>query len=90
METAAWDHPAMRLIADAATPVTRMVLINELETDDGYAFELHSPLFLAAGDRISFQDGNLVVARSSGERLRPVGSWSTRCHTGYRHPTAAS
>jgi hypothetical protein len=80
----------MRLITDGTTPASRMVLVNELETDDGYAFELDSPLFLAADDRISFEDGNPVVACANGERLRPTGSWSTRCRIGYRNPTAAS
>jgi hypothetical protein len=84
VDTAAWDHPAMRLIADGTTPASRMVLVNELETDHGYAFELDSPLFLAVGDRISFDDGNLVVARASGKRLSPAGSWSTRCRIGHR------
>ncbi|MER5412819.1 hypothetical protein ACFQ9Q_43310 [Streptomyces virginiae] len=78
----------MRLIADGTTAASRAVLMNELETDDGYAFELERPLFLAVGDRIGFEDGDLVVARASGERLRPGGSWATRCRLGYRRPTA--
>jgi hypothetical protein len=63
-----------------------MVLVDELETDGGYAFELDNPLFLAVGDRISFEDDKLVVVRASGERLWPTGCWSTRCRIGYRHP----
>ncbi|WP_406076338.1 hypothetical protein [Streptomyces virginiae] len=78
----------MRLIADGTTAASRAVLMNELETDDGYAFELERPLFLAVGDRIGFEDGDLVVARASGEYLRPGGSWATRCRLGYRRPTA--
>lgn len=74
-----WEHLAMRLIADGATPMLRLVLANELETDDGYAFELVRPLFLAAGDRISFEESELVVMRASGERVLPSGDWSTRC-----------
>lgn len=69
----------MRLIADGATPTSRLVLVDELETDDGYAFELARPLFLAAGDRISFEEGKLVVSWVNGERLLPAGDWSTRC-----------
>ncbi len=69
----------MRLIADGATPTSRLVLVEDFETDNGYAFELASPLFLAVGDRISFEDGRLVVVRASGERLLPAGDWSTRC-----------
>ncbi|MFF8381325.1 hypothetical protein ACF07V_35015 [Streptomyces sp. NPDC015661] len=72
----------MRLIADGATPTSRLVLVNDVETDDGYAFELNSPLFLAAGDRIGFEDDRLVVARAGGMRLSPAGSWSTRCGPG--------
>ncbi|GGN22106.1 hypothetical protein [Streptomyces fuscichromogenes] len=64
----------MRLIADGTTAASRLVLVNELDTDDGYVFELAGPLFLAVGDRVSFENGDLVVARANGERLRPVGS----------------
>ncbi|WP_314245081.1 hypothetical protein [Streptomyces sp. DSM 40907] len=39
----------MRLIADGATPIPRSVLVEDLETDNGRAFELAGPLFLAAG-----------------------------------------
>ncbi|WP_329309650.1 hypothetical protein [Streptomyces sp. NBC_01262] len=69
----------MRLIADGATPTSRLVLVEDLETDNGYVFELASPLFLAVGDRISFDDSRLVVVRANGERLLPAGEWSTGC-----------
>ncbi|MEU6170019.1 hypothetical protein [Streptomyces tanashiensis] len=69
----------MRLVADGATPTSRLVLVKGLETDDGYAFELANPLFLAIGDRIAFESDKLVVLRVSGERLWPTGDWSTRC-----------
>ncbi|MEU2506447.1 hypothetical protein ABZ621_17300 [Streptomyces sp. NPDC007863] len=72
----------MRLVADGVTPSSRLVLVKDLETDDGYAFELASPLFLAAGDRIAFEDGRLVVVRAGGVRLSPAGDWSTRCGPG--------
>lgn len=72
----------MHLVADGATPASRLVLVNDLETDDGYAFELASPLFLAASDRVVFEDGRLVVVRASGGRLSPAGDWSTRCGPG--------
>ncbi|MFJ9448336.1 hypothetical protein ACIRRH_41975 [Kitasatospora sp. NPDC101235] len=65
----------MRLIADGATPTSRLVRAEDFETDNGCAFELAGPLFLAVGDRISFEDGKLVVVRVSGERLLPVGGW---------------
>ncbi|MFD0375696.1 hypothetical protein [Streptomyces sp. NPDC127112] len=42
----------MRLVADGITPTSRLVLVDDLETDNGHAFELASPLFLAVGDRI--------------------------------------
>ncbi|GAA1406776.1 hypothetical protein GCM10009639_54970 [Kitasatospora putterlickiae] len=76
----------MRLIADGTTAASRLVLVNELESDGGYAFELDSPLFLAVGDRVGFEGGHLVVARASGERLRAVGFWSTRCRIGRYAP----
>ncbi|MFF8413886.1 hypothetical protein [Streptomyces omiyaensis] len=69
-------------MADGATPVSRSVLVNDLETDDGYAFEPASPLFLAAGDRVGFEGGVLVVVRAGGERLAPAGDWSPRCGPG--------
>lgn len=72
----------MHLVADGVTPTSRLVLVKDLETDDGYAFELARPLFLAASDRIGFEDGRLVVVRTSGERLSPAGDWSTRCGPG--------
>ncbi|MFC9589819.1 hypothetical protein ACFTUC_08470 [Streptomyces sp. NPDC056944] len=72
----------MRLVADGTTPITRLVLVKDLKTDDGYAFELASPLFLAADDRVAFEDGSLVVVQASGVRLSPAGDWSTRCGPG--------
>ncbi|MCG8969069.1 hypothetical protein [Streptomyces sp. CL12-4] len=72
----------MRLVADGTTPTSRLVLVKDFETDDGYAFELAGPLFLAAGDRIAFESDRLVVVRASGERLSPAGDWSTRCGPG--------
>ncbi|MFH9727606.1 hypothetical protein ACH4M4_32265 [Streptomyces sp. NPDC017254] len=69
----------MRILADGSTPVSRLVLGDELETDDGYAFEPLRPLFLAAGDRIRFDGDTLVVVTAGGLRVEPVGTWSTRC-----------
>lgn len=69
----------MRLIADGATSNDRLVLVDCLETDDGYAFELERPFFLAVGDRIVFEEGDPVILRASGERFTPRGSWATRC-----------
>ncbi|MFC8588052.1 hypothetical protein ACFUGD_26390, partial [Streptomyces sp. NPDC057217] len=72
----------MRLAADGTTPTSRLVLVDVLETDDGYAFEPTRPFFLAAGDRIAFENGGLVVVRTSGDRLSPSGNRSTRCGPG--------
>ncbi|WP_328787327.1 MULTISPECIES: hypothetical protein [unclassified Streptomyces] len=69
----------MRLVADGATPIPRLALVEDLETDNGYAFELAGPLFLAVGDRIGFDGDVLVVVRAGGERVTPEGDWSTRC-----------
>ncbi|MGW6965105.1 hypothetical protein ACWGET_13785 [Streptomyces zaomyceticus] len=72
----------MRLVADGATPTSRLVLVKDLETDDGYAFELARPIFLAIGDRIVCEAPGLVVVRAGGKRLPPAGDWSTRCGPG--------
>ncbi|MFC8269798.1 hypothetical protein ACFUIZ_29365 [Streptomyces cinereoruber] len=74
----------MRLTADGTTPISRSVLVNDFETDDGYAFVLASPLFLAAGDRVALGRDGLVVTRTDGARLTPAGDWSTRCRPGVR------
>ncbi|MFE5512661.1 hypothetical protein ACFQ9J_19095 [Streptomyces sp. NPDC056529] len=72
----------MRLVADGTTPIPRRVLVDAFETDAGHAFEPASPLFLAAGDRVSFEGDGLVIVRAGGERLSPAGGWSTRCRSG--------
>ncbi|MFA7761791.1 hypothetical protein [Streptomyces sp. NRRL S-448] len=69
----------MRLEADGATPIPRLVLVEDLETETGHAFELASPLFLAAGDRIAFEGDVPVFVRADGEKVTPAGNWSTRC-----------
>ncbi|MET7759229.1 hypothetical protein ABZT27_31690 [Streptomyces sp. NPDC005389] len=69
----------MRLIADGSTPLSRAVLVDAFEHDDGYTFEPASPLFLAAGDRLRFEDGVLVVLRDGGVRHDLVGDWYWRC-----------
>ncbi|MFE1349229.1 hypothetical protein [Streptomyces sp. NPDC058757] len=72
----------MYVIADGATPASRLVLVKGFETDGVYVFEPASPFFLAAGDRIAFEGDRLVVVRAGGERLSPAGDWSTRCGPG--------
>ncbi|MGW7318906.1 hypothetical protein [Streptomyces sp. NPDC054865] len=70
----------MRLIADGTTVISRLVVVNDLETDDGHAFELADPLFLAVGDRVRFEGDGLVVVRAAGgEPLARTGDRVTRC-----------
>ncbi|MER7667422.1 hypothetical protein ABTY61_03020 [Kitasatospora sp. NPDC096128] len=79
-----WDDPGMLLIADGVTPVPRMLLVDDLETDSGGFCELDSPLFLAIGDRISFDGRSLSVTRANGETFLPSGEWGIRCRRGPR------
>ncbi|MDX3538105.1 hypothetical protein PV721_27880 [Streptomyces sp. MB09-01] len=74
----------MRLIADGTTPILRSVLVDELTTDDGYAFELADPLLLPAGDRIALEGVGLLVTRADVELVTRAGNWSTRCDVGNR------
>ncbi|MFC0542244.1 hypothetical protein [Kutzneria chonburiensis] len=71
----------MRLIADGVTPNERLVLANELETDDGLTFVLDRPLFLLVGDRLDLENRDPVVLRASGGRFTPPGSWERRCYS---------
>ncbi|MFC8717886.1 hypothetical protein [Kitasatospora sp. NPDC057198] len=74
----------MRLPTDGVTPVSRLVMLDDLENDDGYFCELASPLFLAPGDRVLF-DGmraSLAVTRANGETFSPTGTWGVRCRYG--------
>ncbi|MFF3014301.1 hypothetical protein [Streptomyces sp. NPDC057939] len=69
----------MRLIADGTTAITRLVVVNGLETDDEYALEFAEPLFLAVGDRIHFEGAGLVVRAADGQVSTRPGDWVTRC-----------
>ncbi|MET9542807.1 hypothetical protein ABZY16_35815 [Streptomyces sp. NPDC006553] len=69
----------MRIIADGSTPLSRAVLVDALESDDGLTFEPASPLFLAAGDRLRFEGDVLVVLRDGGVRHALVGDRHWRC-----------
>ncbi|WP_055598644.1 hypothetical protein [Streptomyces aureus] len=69
----------MRIITDGMTPLSRAVLVDALESDDGRTFEPGSPLLLAAGDRLRFEGDALVVLRDGGVRHDLVGEWSWRC-----------
>jgi len=70
----------MRLIADGVTPNERLVLVNELEDDNSFAFVLDQPLFLWVGDRIAFEKDALVIAHSNGRRSVRRGHWEPRCY----------
>ncbi|MEU1720514.1 hypothetical protein [Nonomuraea sp. NPDC005692] len=59
----------MKVAADGRTPLPRSLIANEVETDDGYVFELESPLLLNVDDRLGFENGRLVVERVAGGRL---------------------
>ncbi|MEU8889117.1 hypothetical protein [Streptomyces sp. NPDC048442] len=74
----------MRLATDGVTPVPRLLLVDELETDDGHFCELSAPLLLTPGDRISFDGGSLVVTRVNGETFEPAGTRGVRCRGGRR------
>ncbi|MFJ7986036.1 hypothetical protein [Streptomyces sp. NPDC096351] len=75
----------MRLIADGSSPLPRAVLVDALEHDDGSTFAPASPLFLAAGDRLRFEGGTLVVLRDGGMRHDVVGDRSWRCRVRPAH-----
>ncbi|MEV6682459.1 hypothetical protein AB0N09_37205 [Streptomyces erythrochromogenes] len=74
----------MRVITDGVTPVPRMMLVDDLETDDGRFCELDRPLFLEIGDRIGFDGRTLSVTRKSGKTYSPAGDWGIRCRRGRR------
>ncbi|MFD5560061.1 hypothetical protein [Kitasatospora griseola] len=74
----------MRLTGDGAVAASRLVLIDEFETDDGYAFVPTRPLFLAAGDRVELADPGPAVVRADGARHLLDGGWETRCRWSVR------
>ena len=76
----------MRLLADGQTPVSRMVLVDDLEVDGGYAFVPRSPFFLVVGDRLEIDNHNVVVTHADGTQSRHPGGWETRCRGIGRRP----
>lgn len=60
----------MRLNIDGVTPVPRMLLLSEFQLHADFQVELDAPVFVAAGDRVSYQDGGVVVTRSTGEQYK--------------------
>ncbi|MFE2176670.1 hypothetical protein [Kitasatospora sp. NPDC059462] len=60
----------MRIDFDGVTPVPRMLLLSEFQLHSDFHVELERPVFVAAGDRVSYEVGAVVVTRSTGERHR--------------------
>ncbi|WP_329571984.1 hypothetical protein [Kitasatospora sp. NBC_01266] len=60
----------MRVNFDGNTPVPRMLLISEFLLCLDFQVKLDGPVFVAAGDRISYEAGDVVVIRPTGERRR--------------------
>jgi len=47
-----------------------MLLISEFLLHPDFQVELDGPLFVAAGDRLSYEEGDVVVAGPTGVRRR--------------------
>ncbi|MFF9645569.1 hypothetical protein [Kitasatospora aureofaciens] len=47
-----------------------MLLLSEFLLRPDFQVELDGPVFVAAGDRVSYEDGGVVVTRSTGERYK--------------------
>ncbi|MEU6237217.1 hypothetical protein [Kitasatospora sp. NPDC047058] len=60
----------MRVNLDGVTPVPRMLLISEFLLNSDFQVGLGEPVLVAAGDRLSYEEGDVVVTRSTGERCR--------------------
>ncbi|MFJ7967096.1 hypothetical protein [Streptomyces sp. NPDC096324] len=60
----------MRLNIDGVTPLPRMLLISEFLLHADFQVELDGAVFVAAGDRVSYEDGSVVVTRSTGEQYK--------------------
>lgn len=60
----------MRLNIDGITPAPRMLLLSEFLLHADFQVELDVPVFVAAGDRVSYKGGGVVVTRSTGEQYK--------------------
>ncbi|MGW2254981.1 hypothetical protein ACWCXH_33085 [Kitasatospora sp. NPDC001660] len=60
----------MRVNFDGVTPMPRMLLLSEFSLHSDFHVGLNRPMFVAAGDRVSYEDGDIVVTRPTGERRR--------------------
>ncbi|WP_406206599.1 hypothetical protein OH807_33150 [Kitasatospora sp. NBC_01560] len=69
----------MDLVTDGATPIPRMVIVNELETEGGAFVTPEHPLFLAVGDLVAFDGRTITVTRADGASFTPAGVSGIRC-----------
>ncbi|WP_037623105.1 hypothetical protein [Streptomyces aureus] len=60
----------MRLNIDGVTPLPRMLLISEFLLQADFQVELDGAVFVAAGGRVSYEDGSVVVTCSTGEQYK--------------------
>ncbi|MFK0013161.1 hypothetical protein [Streptomyces sp. NPDC091027] len=60
----------MLVNCDGVTPLPRMLLIDWFLLRPDFRVQLHTPVFAAAGDRLSYEDDTLMVTRPDGERRR--------------------
>ncbi|MFF7459212.1 hypothetical protein [Kitasatospora sp. NPDC008115] len=60
----------MRVNFDGITPLPRMLLLSEFLLHSDFRVGLDEPVFVAAGDRVSYEGGDVVVTRPTGERRR--------------------
>ncbi|SEL25485.1 hypothetical protein [Streptacidiphilus jiangxiensis] len=58
----------MRVHADGVTPAPRALLISQFRLRPDFHVELDRPVFVGAGDRLSFEQGTLVVTGPTGRQ----------------------
>jgi hypothetical protein len=54
------DAWGVRLSIDGVTPVPRMLLLSEFLLHADFQVELNGPVFVAAGERVSYEAGGVV------------------------------
>ncbi|MFJ8439972.1 hypothetical protein [Kitasatospora griseola] len=64
----------MRIDFDGVTPVSRMLLLSEFQLNSDFQVVLDRPVFVAAGDRVSYEGGAVVVTRPAGEHRKHPAS----------------
>ncbi|MGW2399583.1 hypothetical protein ACWCYY_23770 [Kitasatospora sp. NPDC001664] len=65
-------------------PVSRMVMISGFELNSDYHVEMEPPVFVAVGESIDYESGDLVVTAPSGARRRYVAGGHWICRIGGR------